>query len=157
MEITRNQLQTGFPFICYGENIALCGQPRREDFQEFELKSWTDVLNLRSQQERENLDPKQFQTEPESSLKFYYFPILKEGLWDKSALKSIHKLLSSAQKKQKFILHCASGTRSSLALLAHLIFSGKNQKQELLKLAHQLNVQNAPILPGFLQFMGQEI
>ena len=135
--ITKKQLSSGFPFVCYQESYALCGQPQSEDLKEFKKLNWSLILNLRNQEELQNLD---FEMTPfceELGLEYSHIPIIVNGEFDKTALQQIHELLSS-QMNKKVVIHCASGKRSILALIAHFLFSKKHSKEELLLLAQQL-------------------
>ena len=73
----------------------------------------------------------------ELGLEYSHIPIIVNGEFDKTTLQRIHELLSS-QMNKKVVIHCASGKRSILALIAHFLFSKKHNKEELLLLAQQL-------------------
>ena len=151
--ITENQLKTGFPFICYGDYFALCGQPRLRDLKEFKEEDWMNIINLRSPQEMEVLEfdvPKICQ---ELALNYNHIPVIVDGDIDKEALKKVHKLLSTVDEEQKFVIHCASGARSVAALIAHFIFSNSHQASELPALAEKLGLYHEKMLNRLFEVM----
>jgi len=138
--ITKKQLDTGFPFTCYGEYFALCGQPQKEDLEEFKEKSWTHIINLRSPQELNELGFDMSKACGVLALSYSHIPIIVNRNIDKKALETIHDLLSKASEKQKFVIHCASGARSAIALLSHLILSKSYEVSQIPTLAEELDL-----------------
>ncbi|MCY4321554.1 MAG: sulfur transferase domain-containing protein [Bdellovibrionaceae bacterium] len=142
--ITKN-LSNGFSFICYKDQYALCGQPQIEDLKEFKNSNWQAVLNLRNSEELESLDFELSDTCEQLGLEYNHIPIMKESEINGSALKETHHLLDSKPNK-KTIIHCASGKRSILALIAHLYLSKKQTKEDLSELAEELGINSPQML-----------
>ena len=155
--IIKKQLKTGFPFICYGDRFALCAQPEPEDLKEFKEESWTDVLNLRGLQELESLDFEMSELCHKLSLNYNNIPVIVDGGISKEALQTIHSLLSNSKEEKKFVIHCASGARSAMALIAHFIFSNSYKTSELPALAEQLGLSKPEMLMRLFQVMGVDL
>ena len=153
-DITKKQLKTGFPFICYGEHFALCGQPQREDLKEFKENSWTHIINLRSPNELNELDFDISEACKELALNYRHIPIIVNRNIDKKALERIHNLLSDAGKQKKFVIHCASGARSTIALLSHFILSNKYEISDIPTLAEELDLYQPEALARLFQALG---
>ena len=151
--ITKKQLDTGFPFTCYGEFFALCGQPQKEDLEEFKEKFWSHIINLRSPQELNELDFDISEACRELALNYSHIPIIVNRNIDKKALEAIHDLLSKAGKKQKFVIHCASGARSTIALLSHFILSKSHEVSQIPTLAEELNLYQPQALARLFQVL----
>ena len=150
-DITKKQLATAFSFVCYGDRFALCGQPQEEDLKEFKTKSWTNVLNLRNQKELDSLDFEMSDLCQKLGLDYNHIPVIVNGDIDKEALKKIHDLFSDSNQEKRFVIHCASGTRSILALMAHFLFSNSHKRDELPSLAEALGLKQPQILARLLQ------
>ena len=152
--IVKKQLKTGFPVVYYEDRFALCGQPQKEDFKEFKEENWTNIINLRSPHELKALD---FDT-PEIcktlGLNYIPVPVIVKGDINKEALIKIHDLFSKTAEDQKFVVHCASGARSVIALIAHFIFSSKNPEvNELSVMAEELGLYQGKMLDRLFQIM----
>ncbi|MCZ0932680.1 MAG: sulfur transferase domain-containing protein, partial [Oligoflexia bacterium] len=119
--ITKKQLSGGFSFICYQDRYALCGQPQQEDLKEFKNSAWNSILNLRNSEELRALDFEMPRSCENLGLDYNHIPIIINGELNKPALQKIHNLLHSNPDK-KTVIHCASGTRSIIALIAHCFF-----------------------------------
>lgn len=155
--IVKKQLKTGFPFVCYGDRFALCAQPEPEDLKEFREGAWTDVLNLRGLQELESLDFEMSELCQKLDLNYNNIPVIINGDINKEALNSIHKLLSHSEEEKKFVIHCASGARSAMALTAHFIFSNSYKASELPALAEQLGLSKPEMLMSLFQVMDVDL
>ena len=150
-QVTKKQLKTSFPFVCYGDNFAICGQPQEEDLKEFKEEAWTNILNLRSQKELENLGFEMSETCQKLGLDYNNTPIIINGNIDKTALEKIHTLLSDADKEKRFVIHCAAGTRAIMALIAHFIFANSYKISELPILAKELGLSKPQVLSRLFQ------
>lgn len=151
--ITKKQLNTGFPFTCYGEYFALCGQPQKKDLEEFKENSWTHIINLRSSQELNELDFDISEVCEELALSYSHIPVIVNRNIDRKALETIHRLLSKAGEKQKFVIHCASGARSTIALLSHFILSKNYEVSQIPTLAEELNLYQPEVLARLFQVL----
>lgn len=149
--ITQKKLKTGFPFTCYGDSIALCGQPQAGDLEEFKKESWTNVLNLRTPQEMDMLEFNMSKICQTLALNYNHIPVIVKGDISKEALEEVHTLLSNADKK--FVIHCASGARSVIALIAHFIFLNGYKTSELPSLAEELGLYQLKMLNRLFQIM----
>ena len=143
--IIKTQLSNSFPFICCQERYALCGQPQLEDLKEFKNAGWSSILNLRNQEELKNVDFNMSSSCEELGLEYSHIPIIINGEINKPALQKIHSLLNSNPNK-KIVIHCASGTRSIVALIAHFFFSGEHKLEELSSLAQQMGLSSPQML-----------
>ena len=143
--IIKKQLSSGFPFVCYQNRYALCGQPQEKDLKEFKNLDWSCILNLRNQEELQNLDFEMPRSCEALGLEYNHIPIIINTVINKPALQKIHGLLNSNSDK-KTVIHCASGKRSILALIAHFLFLGQNTKEELSRLAQKLGLDSAQML-----------
>lgn len=153
LNITKKKLTTGFPFVCYEDRFALCGQPKPEDLKEFKKESWTNVLNLRNQSELDSLDFKMESCCQELALDYNHIPVIVDGNLNKASLKKIHELISQAGSELRFVIHCASGTRSSLVLMMHFLFSKSCQPEVLPLLAEKLEFNHPQMLLKLSQFI----
>ena len=108
---------------------------------------------MRGVKELEKLDFDISETVQGLSFQYHHIPIIKEGDLNKEALDKIHKLLSSPDKKAdgKTIIHCAAGQRASVALLVHLLQSGKVSAQSIAPVAFELGLQRKDLLTRILQ------
>ncbi|MDE0092702.1 MAG: sulfur transferase domain-containing protein [Oligoflexia bacterium] len=143
--IVKTELPSGFPFVCYQDCYALCGQPQPDNLKEFKELTWTHILNLRNPEELQTLDFEMSGLCEKLSLDYSHIPIIVNSNFDKQALQQIHNLLNSNPNK-KWVIHCASGTRSALALIAHFLFLGRYKKDELSDLAQQLGLSSLQML-----------
>ena len=143
--IVRKQLSSGFSFICYQDSYALCGQPQPDDLKEFKNSAWNHILNLRNSEELQTLDFEMPHLCEKLSLDYSHIPIIVNGFVNKQALQKVHELLNSSPEK-KIVIHCASGARSALALMAHFLFSGRYKKEELSDLAQPLGLNSPQML-----------
>ena len=150
-QITEKQLKTGFAFVSYGDRFAICGQPGAEDLREFKGEAWTDILNLRSQKELEDLDFEMSETCQTLGLNYNNTPIIVDGNIDKTALEKVHALLSGLDEDKKCVIHCASGTRAIMALIAHFVFSKSYEISELPALAGELGLSKPQMLSRLFQ------
>ena len=139
-QVTKKQLDNGFPFVCYADRFALCGQVQEEELKEFKKESWTHILNLRNQKELDQLDFKASELCQKLDLNYNHIPIIINGELNKEALKKIHTLLSK-DEECRFVIHCASGTRSMMVLIAHFVFSKNYKQDELFFVAKELGCQ----------------
>ena len=151
--VKKKQLQTGFPFICYEDRFALCGQPQEEDFKEFKQEAWSCIINLRNPEELDSLNFKVPELCQKWGLDYNNIPVITKGDLDKDAFRKIHNLLSHSDKEKKFVIHCASGVRSILALIAHLIFSGDHNKEELTALSEEFNFKGSQMFQRLFELM----
>ena len=151
IQITEKQLKTGFPFVSYGDRFAICGQPEEEDLKEFKGESWTDILNLRSEKELEDLDFEMSEICQKLGLNYNNTPIIVDGNIDKTALEKVHALLSGLAEEKKCVIHCASGTRAIMALIAHFVFSNSYEISELPILAGELGLSKPQMLSRLFQ------
>ena len=90
-------------------------------------------------------------------LNYSHIPVIVNGDINKEALKSIHSLLSDLGEGKKFIIHCASGARSAMALTAHFIFSDSCKVSKLPVLAEQLGLSKPEMLTRLFQVMGLDL
>ena len=150
--ITKKQLPSGFPFISYKDSYALCGQPQVKDLEKFKELSWTHILNLRNPEELLSLDFERPQLCEKLSLSYSHIPIMINGELDKQALQESHELLNS-KKDVKIVIHCASGARSAVALMAHFLFLKKYNKEEISGLAPQLGLNSPQMLSRLYETM----
>ena len=144
-DIIKKQLSSGFSFICYQDRYALCGQPQPEDLKEFKNSDWNSILNLRNPEELQALDYEMSSSCEKLDLDYNHIPIILNGEFNKPALQQIHELLNSSPNK-KIVIHCASGKRSILALIAHFLLSEKHTKEELSNLAQELGFDSSQML-----------
>ena len=151
--ITKKQLTTAFPFVCYDNRFALCGQPQEEDLKEFKTESWTNVLNLRNRKELDDLDFEMSELCQKLGLDYNHIPVIVNGDIDKAALRKIHDLLSSSDQEKRFVIHCASGARSMVALMAHFLFSDSHKLEEFPALAKSLGLKQPQMLTRLFQVM----
>ena len=151
--IVKKRLNTEFPYLCYEERFALCGQPQLRDLKEFQQEGWTHLINLRSQPELESLDFDLPVSCQNLGLKYYHIPVFANGDIDKAALKRNHELLSNSEGRNKYVLHCASGTRSALVLMSHLVFSKSWTISDLPHLAKTLDFHQDKLLGRLAQIM----
>ena len=152
LNITKKQLPNGFPFISYEDSYALCGQPQVKDLEEFKELSWTHILNLRNPEELLSLDFEMPQLCEKLSLSYSHIPIMINGELNKQALQQIHELLNS-KKSAKIVIHCASGARSVVALMAHFLVLKKYNKEEISDLAPQLGLNSPQMLSRLYEAM----
>ena len=144
-EITKQQLSSNFLFFCYQDRYALCGQPKLEDLKEFKSRGWSTILNLRNPEELENVDFNIALSCQKLDLEYHHIPIIIKAEFNKTALQRVHELLISLADK-KIVIHCASGKRAVLALIANLYFLGKHTKEELSHLAQELGFDSSQML-----------
>lgn len=156
IDVKKKQLKTEFPYLCFEGCFALCGQPQAQDLEEFKEDSWTHVINLRSAQELETLDFNLSESCQNLGLKYRHIPVIVNGDIDKEALKQIHDLLSNKEKNNKYVIHCASGARSVLAVLAHLLFSKRWAVEDLPVVAGMFDFQQMNMLNRLAQIMSLE-
>ena len=149
-DIAKKQLSSGLSFICYQNRWILCGQPQREDLKEFQNLGWNSILNLRNQEELKNVDFNMPRSCEELSLEYNHIPIIMNGEFNKPVLERIHDLLNSPIDK-KTVIHCASGKRSVLALVAHLFFLNEGKKEELNNLAQQFGFDSPQMLANLYE------
>lgn len=148
--IKNQELKTGFPFVCYQETLALCGQPQPGDLEEFKNKSWTHVLNLRNDSELDHLTFDLPDTCKKLHLKYSHIPVIEGGNFNKEALDSVHCLLSDSSG-EKIIIHCASGMRSIMVLMAHLLLSKNYSPEELFPIAEEMGLSQPQMLVRLFQ------
>ena len=155
--LIKKQLQSAFPFVCYGDRFALCGQPQAEDLKEFKKEFWTDIINLRVLEELDNLDFEMSEVCETLGLNYNHIPVIVKGDIDKESLQKIHVLLSSSDKEKRFVLHCASGARSVIALIAHFILSDSHKVDEIPALAEKLGLLQPKMLIRLFQVMDLDL
>ena len=140
--------------VYYEDRFALCGQPQEEDFKEFKEEAWTDVINLRSPHELDTLDFDMSEICKRLGLNYIHIPVIVKGDISKEALTKIHELFLKAGGDQRFVIHCASGARSVIALIAHFVFSSeKPEIDELSILAEELGLYQKKMLDRLFQIM----
>ena len=152
VRIKKQELPSGFPFVCYEDHFKLCGQPLQKDLKEFKEQAWNCIINLRSPNEMKSLNFDMALACKELKLNYYFIPLLEEGKINKKSLEKLHELFLQLGE-QKIVLHCASGFRSKLALMAHLILLKQDPAPELLSQAKalELSPQNFSLLSEMLE------
>ena len=153
INVTKQKLKTEFPYLYCEERFALCGQPRPLDLEEFKKDSWTHVINLRSNLELENLEFDFFEICQKLGLKYSHIPVIVDGDINKESLEQIHDLLSNKERGSKYVLHCASGARSAIALMSHFLFSKSCTIDELPDLAESFGLYQFKMLDRLTQIM----
>jgi len=143
--LAKKKHPAGFSFLQYGDRFSLCGQPSKKDLEEFRKENWDLILNLRNPEELDSLDFQMDEVCHHLGLKYLSLPIMFQGDIRKSALKDIHQTLSSDSYK-KIVIHCASGKRAILALLAHLFLSQQCELEDIPKVAERLQFNSPPLL-----------
>ena len=152
MDLKKQELSSGFPFICYNDRFMLCGQPSKKDLKELKELEWSAVINLRSPDEMKSLTFDMAVDCKELGLNYYFIPLLEDGKINKKSLEKIHDLFLQLPE-QKIVLHCASGFRSKLALMAHLILLKQYKSEEIFSqgLSLELSSQNLSLLTEMLE------
>ena len=152
LSIKKQELSSGFPFICCEDRFILCGQPTKTNLKELKNLGWLCIINLRSPNEMKSLDFEMSVACKELDLDYYFIPLLEEGKINKHSLEQIHKLFLKLLE-QKIIIHCASGFRSKLALMAHLILLKQYKQEEIVNQAVDLELssQNLSLLTDMLE------
>ena len=92
------------------------------------------------------------------NLQYHHIPVIKEGDLDKGALDKIHQILLSngeGKAEGKTIIHCAAGQRAAVALLVHLLQSGKVSAPSVAPVAFDLGIQREELISKVLQVVGE--
>ena len=143
--IKTQSLLSGFPFVQYKDRFSVCGQPSKENLEEFKKENWDFILNLRNPEELDSLDFQMDEACDHLDLKYTLIPVFYEGDIDAAALKGVHKVLNS-DSYTKAVIHCASGRRAALALAAHLFYSKQCRLEDLPGLANQLGLSSQKLI-----------
>ena len=157
MKVTHKTLETGFSYRLTDSLWAVSAQPQPADFKGFKDQGFKQVINVRGVQELEKLDFDISETVKGLNLQYHHIPIIKEGNLDKEALDQIHQtLLSGNGEKEvgKTLIHCAAGQRAAVALLVHLLQSGKVSAPSVAPLAFDLGIQREDLLSKVLEVVG---
>ena len=156
MKVTHKTLKTGFSYRLADSRWAVSAQPQPEDFKNFKDQGFQQVINVRGAQELEKLDFNISETVKELGLQYHHIPIIKAGDLDKEALNQIHQILRSddgEKDKGKTIIHCAAGQRAVVALMVHLLQSGKISSSSAAPVAFDLGLQKEELLSRVLQIV----
>ena len=65
----------------------------------------------------------------------------------------VKSIFTHSDKEKKFVIHCASGARSVLALIAHLIFSGDHNREELTALSEEFGFKGSQMFQRLFELM----
>ena len=145
LNIKQRTLSSALPLIQYENSFCMCGQPQKKDLEELKKEGWDLILNLRNPEELESLDFQMDQFCDSLDLHYKLIPVFQNKKLSKEAFQKIHDMINSGDYK-KIVIHCASGRRAVLALLACFLLSKKCQLKELPNLAHSFNFQSPQML-----------
>ena len=158
MKVTHKTLKTGFSYRLIDSLWAVSAQPQPADFRDFKDQGFSQVINVRGAQELEKLDFDVPETVKKLGLQYHHIPVIKEGDLDKKALNQIHQILHSTGEGGtggKTVIHCAAGQRAAVALLVHLLQSGKLSASSAAPVAFDLGVQKEELISKVLEVVGK--
>ena len=160
MKVTHKTLKTGFSYRLIDSCWAVSAQPQPEDFKDFKDQGFTQVINVRGVQELEKLSFDISETVRGLGFQYHHIPVIKEGGLDKKALDQIHQILYSANEGEtggeKTIIHCAAGQRAAVALLVHLLQSGKMSASSAAPVAFDMGLQKEELIFKVLEVAGEK-
>ena len=140
--VVQTETATGYKMKQYG-NLYIGGQPSALDFIKLRQEGFATIINLREHKEDGKYHEKWERNNSLLSGMSYFhagFDPQKDQL-DEVFINKINDVVSSQIVKGKVLIHCSSGDRAAMWLVANENLNGKLPKDKAIKLAHTIEVK----------------
>ena len=144
--VEQTETATGFKMKQYG-NLFVAGQPAALDFIKLRQEGFVTIVNLRIHKEDGKYHEKWERNNSLLSGMSYFhvgFDSKKDKL-DEGFINKIDSVVTEEQVKGKVLIHCSTGNRAAMWLVANEYHNGKLPKDKAIKLAHKLDVKDGAL------------